>query len=58
MPAALETSMANMQTQAVSGIIERSHGLDILTRAQHNMCTHTRCITFHLALFIMNVHVE
>ena len=32
-PAALETSMANMQTQAVSGIIEPSHGLDILTRS-------------------------
>ena len=34
-PAALETSMANMQTRAVSGIIEPSHGLDILTRAVH-----------------------
>jgi len=52
MPAALETSMANMQTQAVSGIIERSHGWDILTRAN------TWSITFHLALIVMNVHAE
>jgi len=38
MLAALQTSMANMQTQAASVVIESSKGLDTLTLAQ---CVHT-----------------